>query len=60
MWSWLAERLPLREVEAAIQHKTVPLHQYSLWYFLGGMALFFFIVQALAERTGRQVRAMPC
>jgi cytochrome b6 len=44
---WFTERLPLREVEAAIQHKTVPLHRYSLWYFLGGMALFFFIVQVV-------------
>ena len=44
---WMAERLPLREIEAAIRHKTVPLHRYSLWYFLGGMALFFFIVQVV-------------
>jgi len=44
---WMAERLPLREIEEAIRHKTVPLHRYSLWYFLGGMALFFFIVQVV-------------
>jgi cytochrome b6 len=44
---WIAERLPLREIEEAIRHKTVPLHRYSLWYFLGGMALFFFVVQVV-------------
>ncbi len=44
---WLAERLPLREIEAAIQHKTVPQHRHSLWYYLGGMTLFFFIVQVV-------------
>jgi cytochrome b6 len=44
---WIAARLPLREIEDAIEHKTVPMHRHSLWYFLGGMALFFFIVQVV-------------
>jgi len=44
---WFAERLPLAEVEAAIQHKTVPQHRHSIWYYLGGMTLFFFIVQVV-------------
>jgi cytochrome b6 len=45
MRSWLTERLPIAEVEAAIQHKTVPQHRHSIWYYLGGMTLFFFLVQ---------------
>ena len=44
---WFAERLPIAEVEAAIQHKTVPQHRYSVWYYLGGMTLFFFSVQVV-------------
>jgi cytochrome b6 len=44
---WFAERLPLAEVEAAIQHKTVPQHRHSVWYYLGGMTLFFFGVQVV-------------
>lgn len=43
--NWLAERLPLDVVEAAIAHKTVPQHRHSFWYYLGGMTLFFFGVQ---------------
>jgi cytochrome b6 len=45
--SWLTERLPIAEVEAAIQHKTVPQHRHAIWYYLGGMTLFFFIVQVV-------------
>jgi cytochrome b6 len=44
---WFDQRLPVREIEAAIRHKTVPLHRYSLWYYLGGMTLFFFVVQVV-------------
>ena len=44
---WLAERLPVAEVEAAIAHKTVPQHRHSVWYYLGGMTLFFFAVQVV-------------
>jgi cytochrome b6 len=47
MRPWFAERLPLAEVEAAIQHKTVPQHRHSVWYYLGGMTLFFFGVQVV-------------
>ncbi len=44
---WLAERLPLDAVQEAIAHKTVPQHRHSLWYYLGGMTLFFFVVQVV-------------
>ncbi len=32
-------------MQAAIAHKTVPMHRHSFWYYLGGMTLFFFGVQ---------------
>ncbi|HET9265252.1 MAG TPA: cytochrome bc complex cytochrome b subunit [Vicinamibacterales bacterium] len=44
---WLAERLPLAEIERAIEHKTVPQHRHSIWYYLGGMTLFLFGVQVV-------------
>jgi cytochrome b6 len=47
MKPWLAERLPVAELEAAIEHKTVPQHRHSIWYYLGGMTLFFFVVQVV-------------
>jgi len=42
---WLEERLPLEEAIAALRHKTVPHHRYSIWYYFGGMTLFLFLVQ---------------
>jgi len=47
MRSWFTARLPLAELEAAIRHKTVPQHRHSIWYYLGGMTLFFFLVQVV-------------
>ncbi|HEX5069263.1 MAG TPA: cytochrome bc complex cytochrome b subunit [Vicinamibacterales bacterium] len=47
MRTWLTERGPVAEVQEAIAHKTVPQHRYSLWYYLGGMTLFFFMVQVV-------------
>ena len=44
---WFSERLPVDEVEALIEHKTVPQHRHSVWYYLGGMTLFFFCVQVV-------------
>jgi cytochrome b6 len=45
LYAWLNERLPLSPLRDAALHKTVPLHRYSVFYYLGGMTLFFFIVQ---------------
>lgn len=47
IWDWLASRLPVREVKEFAEHKTVPVHRYSVIYYLGGMTLFFFIVQVV-------------
>lgn len=45
MSRWLHDRLPLAVVRDAAVHKTVPVHRWSIFYYLGGMTLFFFIVQ---------------
>ena len=43
--SWLDERVPISNVIELIRHKTVPMHRWSVFYYLGGMTLFFFCVQ---------------
>lgn len=43
---WLDERLDLSEVRHFIAHKTVPVHRQKFWYYLGGVTLFLFAVQA--------------
>ena len=45
--NWLDERFGWQEIRAFIEHKTVPVHRYSYWYFLGGMTLFLFIIQVI-------------
>ena len=42
---WLDERVPLGALRDFFMHKTVPAHRYSVFYYLGGMTLFFFAVQ---------------
>ena len=42
---WLDERFGWTELTAPLRKKSVPVHRYSYWYFLGGMTLFLFIIQ---------------
>jgi cytochrome b6 len=44
---WLDERISLGPLRQAALHKTVPVHRYSVFYYLGGMTLFFFGVQVV-------------
>jgi cytochrome b6 len=43
--AWLDERIGLGGLRHVAEKKTVPLHRHSPWYYLGGMTLFFFMVQ---------------
>jgi cytochrome b6 len=45
--AWVDERLDLSGVRAFIAHKRVPIHTQEVWYYLGGMTLFLFIVQVV-------------
>jgi cytochrome b6 len=45
LYHWLNARVPLSVVRDAAVHKTVPTHRLSVFYYLGGMTLFFFLVQ---------------
>jgi cytochrome b6 len=42
---WLDDRLGWSALRDFLSHKTVPMHRYSVFYYLGGMTLFFFLVQ---------------
>jgi cytochrome b6 len=42
---WLDDRLGLSTLVELGSHKTVPVHRYTVFYYLGGMTLFFFLVQ---------------
>jgi len=44
---WLDERFGAGSVEEFLHHKQVPIHRHTIWYYLGGMTLFLFIIQVL-------------
>jgi cytochrome b6 len=43
--AWLDSRLGLAAVWAIARHKEVPVHRHTVWYYLGGMTLFLFVIQ---------------
>jgi quinol-cytochrome oxidoreductase complex cytochrome b subunit len=47
LYAWLDERLSLSALAGFARHKTVPVHRWAAIYYLGGMTLFFFLVQVL-------------
>jgi cytochrome b6 len=47
IFGWLDRRLRLSSIQEAASHKTVPVHRHSVFYYFGGMTLFFFAIQVL-------------
>ncbi len=45
--AWFDDRLPVTEVQDFATHKTVPTHRLSVFYYLGGMTMFFFVIQVV-------------
>jgi cytochrome b6 len=45
--SWLDEHFAWSELTEFLRHKTVPVHRFSYFYFLGGMTLFLFGIQVV-------------
>jgi len=43
--TWLFERLPLGPIAAYLSSKEVPRHKHTVWYYFGGLTLFFFCMQ---------------
>lgn len=44
---WLYDRLGLEPFSTLAREKEVPLHRHTVWYYLGGMTLFLFVVQVI-------------
>jgi cytochrome b6 len=44
---WLDDRYDIKPLKILIKHKKVPVHKFSLLYYLGGITLFLFIVQVI-------------
>lgn len=49
--SWLLERYALEEIRGLARQKLVPSHQYEIWYYTGGIALFLITVQFITGMT---------
>jgi cytochrome b6 len=47
-FSWLDERFHLTPLIDFMRHKYVPVHRHTVWYYMGGVALFLFIVQVFS------------
>ncbi len=45
LWEWLDVRVGLSELSKLAKKKQVPVHRYTVWYYLGGMTLFLFAIQ---------------
>src|ERR1700686_1448588 len=45
--SWLGERIDLSGMAELIEHKTVPVHSATRWYYFGGITLFLFVIQVI-------------
>jgi len=43
--AWVDERIDLSGLSQLIQHKVVPVHRHTIWYYFGGMTLFLFVIQ---------------
>jgi cytochrome b6 len=43
--AWLEDRLSLSVLGRLARKKDVPVHKHTIWYYLGGMTLFLFVVQ---------------
>jgi cytochrome b6 len=43
--NWFLERYDIYEVKDFTRKKLVPTHQYEIWYYTGGIALFLFVIQ---------------
>ncbi|HUP52252.1 MAG TPA: cytochrome bc complex cytochrome b subunit [Longimicrobiales bacterium] len=42
---WLDDRIGFKAIMPLMRKKEVPVHRHSFWYYIGGMALFLFVLQ---------------
>ena len=44
-YTWLDDRFFITPLIDFMRHKKVPVHRHSIWYYMGGVSLFLFIIQ---------------
>jgi cytochrome b6 len=44
-WRWADDRFQLDDLVDFVRHKEVPLGGDTIWYYFGGVTLFFFLIQ---------------
>jgi cytochrome b6 len=47
IYKWIDERVELEDLVKFLGKKYVPVHRNSVWYYFGGVSLFFFIIQVI-------------
>lgn len=47
IYNWIDERVKLEDLVHFLGKKYVPVHRNSVWYYFGGVSLFFFIIQVV-------------
>lgn len=47
IFNWIDERLQIKVLVDFLGKKYVPVHRHSVWYYFGGVSLFFFIIQVI-------------
>ncbi len=45
VYNWLDERYDLTPLIEFARHKKVPVHEHTIWYYMGGVTLFLFLIQ---------------
>lgn len=47
LFRWLDDRVGFTALYPLARKKSVPIHKHSIWYYMGGMALFLFLLQVV-------------
>jgi hypothetical protein len=45
IYGWIDDRFNVSPLFEFMRHKQVPVHRHTMWYYMGGVTLFLFIVQ---------------
>ena len=45
--NWIGERIDISALQELIDHKRVPVHSATRWYYFGGITLFLFTIQVI-------------
>ncbi len=48
LYHWIDERFQIGNLVRFMQHKRVPMHGKSIFYYFGGIAMFFFTIQVIS------------